>query len=259
MKIKNLSASRRIKIKITFVLLTLFFYFLLFTFNFGFAEGETMSNPDYILRSGNLNMSAGESSNTNYKTSFTAGQTSPGLYEGQNYIAKMGFQYLGSGKTFSFSISETLIDFGILSPTNPVTRINILSVNNTSTPGYSVTASENHPLRSQASGATIPDTTCDNGNCSEINSRLWINTLTYGFGYRCDPVSATNYCSLSFSQIDYFRQFADSSNSETAQVVFSNSSGSNQQAKITYKINISGSQQTGIYNNNLIYIATPSF
>jgi hypothetical protein len=208
---------------------------------------------------GNLDMTAGKPSNSNYKVLNTGGQTAPGPYANSNYQVKSGFEYIYPIQNFTFSLSSTAIDFGILSATNPVTRTNTLTVSNQSASGYQVTAYENHQLSIPATGAIIPDTTCDNGSCTETTAALWSNSLTYGFGYRCDNLSGTD-CASGFTTTDYYKQFTDNSKSETAQAVMSgNNVGSNKQAQITYKVNISRTQPPGTYTNNIIYIATPTF
>jgi len=63
-----------------------------------------------------------------------------------------------------------------------------------------------------------------------------------------------------FVDSTYFKQFADTSLSETAQVVMSNVNvGSSRQATITYKVNISSIQPAGSYRNIITFVATPTF
>lgn len=230
---------------------------------------STMYNSLYKIRMGNLNSIAGESAGSGFNLNITSGETGVGLYSGTNYKVRAGFQYISSIIPFSFSISSLAIDFGSLSPTNAVTRSNTLTIDNQSAYGYRVTASENHQLLVPAIGALIPDTTCDAGTCDQTTASAWSSTLTYGFGYRCDSVSViyngvtSNGCvagDLSFySNPDYFKQFSDNSKSETSQSVMSGTSGRNQQATITYKVNISSTQAAGIYSNAITYIATPTY
>ena len=147
-------------------------------------RAETMSNDNFIIQ-GSFNALSGKSSGPKYKVNATVGETGPGLYTGKNYKVKAGFEYIYPSKAnFSFNVSQTIIDFGTLSATNPVTRTTNLTVINPSG-GYTVLAYEDHPLLT-TNGATINDTTCDNGACSDTLPALWTNTLTYGFGYRCD-------------------------------------------------------------------------
>jgi hypothetical protein len=230
------------------------------------SRAQTMTNGSFNLEGGNLNSFAGESTGSEYNINITSGETGSGIYDGDGYSVKAGFQYLQGKKGFSFTLSNSKIDFGTLSPTNPVTRTSILSISNNSASSYQVTVSENHQLQAAKTGAIIPDTTCDNGSCSESKSGAWSNTLTYGLGYRCDSESIATTggrtCingDSSFSNEDYFKQFADVSRSEKAQVVVSGLKGNNQKATVTYKVNIPSSQATGVYSNSITYIATPNY
>lgn len=198
-------------------------------------------------------------SNNNYRLQINTKNTKVQVPNNPNYKVKSGFQNISTSNFFTFSISQTLIDFGILSPTNPVTRTNILTILSGSTNGYSVTAFENHKLSSTLSGVFIPDTTCDNGACSESNTAAWTNPLTYGFGYRCDNLQGTD-CASGFSYPSFYKQFADASNSEMPQILMSGINiGIIKKAQITYKVNVSGTQQPGFYNNVINYIAVPNF
>lgn len=233
------------------------------------AFAQVMSNGSFRIEMGNLNSIAGESSGSNYNLSITSGETASGLYSGANYKVRAGFQYIPRGAPFSLSISNTLIDFGVLSPTNPVTRTTTLTISNSKASSYQVTASENHQLIVNRTGAIIPDTTCDNGNCNQTRAGEWSNTLTYGFGYRCDSVSIASSGTSSptcitgdssfSSNKNYFKQFSDASKKETSQIVVKGGKGRSQKATITYKVNIPSSQATGKYSNTVTYIATPNF
>ncbi|MBP9716697.1 MAG: hypothetical protein KBD51_02015 [Candidatus Levybacteria bacterium] len=230
---------------------------------------QVMSNGSFRIEMGNLNSIAGESSGSNYNLSITSGETASGLYSGTNYKVRAGFQYIPRGAPFSLSLSNTLIDFGVLSPTNPVTRTTTLTISNTKASSYQVTASENHQLIVNKTGAIIPDTTCDGGNCNQTRAGEWSNTLTYGFGYRCDAVSIASNGGSSPSCVtgdssfssnkSYFKQFADASKKENSQVVVKGGMGRSQKATVTYKVNIPSSQATGNYTNAVTYVATPNF
>ena len=231
---------------------------------FGFRQtaqsqgvSSSMKNSSYILRTGNFNTAAGRSTGSGTNLNITVGQLSPGLYTGANFKLRAGFQYLPTGVPFSFSISSNFINFGLLEPTNPVTRTNILTVSNRSSGGYVVSVSEDHELKTPE-GAVIPDTTCDSGTCSETVSAAWSNTLTYGFGYRCDGVGS-NYCAEGFSDSASFKQFANRANSEEQETVMKGTSGRNHKSQITYRVNVSGSQAAGYYTNVITYVATPTY
>ena len=231
--------------------------------------GQTMSNGSFKIQMGNLNSIAGESSGSKYNLSITSGENSPGLYSGTNFKVKAGFQYIPRDFPFSFSISNTLIDFGVLSPTNPVTRTTTLTISNSSAPSYQVRASENHQLQVAKTGAIIADTTCDKGACSHTQAAEWSNALTYGFGYRCDSLSITSQGAKSPTCVEnqtsfssnpgYFKQFADDSKKETSQVLIKGGKGRRQEASVTYKVNIPSSQATGTYTNSVTYGAVQAF
>ncbi len=246
----------------------LFFVFLLGSFTTQ-TFAQVMSNGSFRIEMGNLNSIAGESSGSNYNLSITSGETASGLYSGTNFKVRAGFQYIPRGTPFSLSISNTLIDFGVLSPTNPVTRATTLTISNTKASSYQVTASENHQLIVNKTGAVIPDTTCDSGNCSQSRAGEWSNTLTYGFGYRCDNISIASNGTQNSSCIigensfstnkSYFKQFADASKKENSQVIIKGGKGKSQKATVTYKVNIPSSQATGNYTNAVTYVATPNY
>jgi hypothetical protein len=157
--------------------------------------------------------------------------------------------------SLSITLSQDSIDYGIFSPTNPVIRTSGISLKNTFL-GSEIFGYESTPLLS-TSKQVIENTSCDNGACTPETSALWNNTLTYGFGYRCDSQDAT-ICDLQFSNADYFKPYADSSTGHVPQTIIYAPQG-NSQATISYKVNISGTQKTGSYNNSIIYLAIPNF
>lgn len=216
-----------------------------------------MYDDNYILRMGNLDMVAGKSSGSGKKLGITMGELGSGLYskEGSNYKVRAGFQYVLSGIPFSFKIINTSIDFGTITAGTPISRTSNLQVSNGSAYGYTVTVNEDHSLLSFPYGITIPDTTCDTGACDPTTSALWQSDLTYGFGYRCDNVSGTD-CAIS-TTAGFYRPFAASPSATT--VMSSSQAGRNKEVQVTYKLNVSGTQPAGLYQNILTYVATPTF
>jgi len=213
------------------------------------ASAQTMSNDNYILQLDHLNTAPNK---PKVKDNALGVKTEQPVKE--------------HSEPFSFSISETLIDFSTLSPTNPIKRSNKLTVSNEPASGYSIIASEDKELSASAplrgaspSSAFIPDTTCDNGLCSEVSSAAWTNPLTYGFGYRCDNIVGSD-CVNGFSDLKYYKQFANNSLSETPKMVaMATNTAKNKTIQITYKVNISLSQQFAFYSNTITYIAIPNF
>jgi hypothetical protein len=258
-----MNQSNKLKIK-SYICSLIIFEILFIIYNLAFAQSakaQTMENSMYKIQMGNLNSFSGESSGSNYNISITSGENAPGFYSGTNYSVGAGFQYVPRGIPFRFSISNTLIDFGILTPTNPVLRTTNLIVSNSTAQSYKVMAAENTPLMDTKTGAVIPDSTCDDGTCTQNRSARWSNTLTYGFGYRCD--GSNNLTCIptdsSFSDKKYYKQFADSSKKETAVTVMSGGRGTAQNSTITYKVNISSSQPSGLFTNEITYLAVPSY
>lgn len=243
----------------TFYFLLVFFIFEFLFLNLSRAAGQTMSNQDYILKSQGLNSVSGVTSNTDYQIRSTVGELSPFVSEGVNFKVSAGFENVVSTLPFSASLSSDLTDFGALSPTNPIIRTVDLNVYSLSTSGYSVIASENHPL--QNDNQIIPNTTCDNGECGHENAQAWTNTLSFGFGYRCDNIVGID-CDSSFSNAEgpnFYKHFADESNSVIPQSVMAGIGAKQKDVRMSYKVNVSGNQSQGVYTNVITYIAVPSF
>jgi|GEM_PF-2686492 len=162
------------------------------------------------------------------------------IFEGPNYTVDET-----DSSTLGISSSSDFIDFGPLSPTNPIVRTLTLSVFGKTSRGYQVFAFEDHALM-QTGGAEIPDTTCDSGQCTQKIQDTWTNTLTFGFGY-----SKTG---------SFFNQFANLKEKKLPQpilkVTFLNAID---QAQLNYKINIAGSQNLdNFYSNTTSYLLVPN-
>jgi hypothetical protein len=209
------------------------------------AHAQTMSNQDYIIRTNNFNSIL----DTNTVTSKSA-----------NIKTKTGPDSSRSHSSFSISISPKIVDFGIISPTNPVIRTVDLSVNSPTAYGYSVLVFENEsPLAtSSARAISIPDTTCDNGNCSAEIAAEWTNALTYGFGYRCDNITGMD-CNQVFSKTNFYRHFSNLTFNDDPQSIMSGIHTGNNKIRISYKINTSVSQPKSVYGNIITYIAVPNY
>ena len=222
---------------------------------------ERMESNSYKIRFPNLNMTSGSKSSTNYNILDTVGQTAPGEYDSAGFKVKAGFPYIKTIIPFSFTISDLSIDFGALTPgAFPVVPpTNTLTVSSGGAAGYSVTAYEDRPLTLQSGAATIPDTTCNSGACSETAAGVWNDTAKYGFGYNMSgndvPTGPTHFVNST-----YFKQFADAALSEPAQTVMSSANvGTNRIATVTYQINVPSTQTAGDYENSIVFIATPAY
>lgn len=148
-----------------------------------------------------------------------------------------------------FSVSENQVDFGVLATGNASKRSVMLSSEAGSE--YQIKAFEDHPLRGTAN-QILADTTCDNGSCSEIRNALWINELTFGFGYSCKPISNC----IDLTDDESYKQFADLSSKEKPQKIIL---GKKQKTEIILKANIPSSQKPASLSNTVTFMAIPSF
>lgn len=227
------------------------------------AVSARMNSSNYAVSFENMNITSGSKTNLSgsYNVTDTVGQTGSGQYGqlgpgGSQRVVRSGFQYLYSIIPFQFSISNTLVDLGELTPGAFSTGTTTLTVSSGGAGAYQVTAQANKPLTLVGGSTTIPDTTCNSNDCSETTSGVWTSTSAYGFGYRMSGQDIPG----DFSASDTFKQFADDSQNEAPQVVMSSSSvGKNRSATVTYKAVISGTQAAGRYENSITYVATPGY
>jgi len=220
------------------------------------AKATNLSSDSYKIQMGNLNMGAGLPSSDSYKLGVTGGQTAPGLYTSTGYKVMAGFWYIKTIIPFAFTISDLTIDFGTLTAGTPSTATNKLSVSAGGAGGYQVTAIENDALKTLGSTARIPDTACNGGaeTCDEENAAPWTDNSKYGFGYNMTG----NDIPSTFVDSTYFRPFPSDADNESAAIVMEYV-GKNRVATVTYKVNISGSQEAGNYQNYIIFVATPKY
>lgn len=159
---------------------------------------------------------------------------------------------------FTLSLSNTVVDYGTLSPTEPVTRTTTLTVSHGAANGYTVVAWADHNLQSPDNNS-IPDTSCDNGSCTEKIASLWHSILSYGFGYRCDNLFGED-CDPGFLQPEFFKQFPNTALSEPPETLMASSTwGRSKKATITFKVNVAKAQKKDVYRNTVTLIAVPNF
>jgi hypothetical protein len=216
--------------------------------------------------SSSLQVKADTVSNENYSIDVNTIDTDPGptpkaeilgtrTVQIKQFTTGPNYTVNASNDSLAITLSQNTIDYGILSSTNPVIRTSGISFSNPAA-GAEVLAYENNPPQS-ALNDTIPNTTCDNGLCSPLLSAVWTNTLTYGFGYRCD--SKDTACDPQFGTSNYFKQYATESDGQPLIILSSTKRSGTTNATITDKINISGTQKAGGYYNSITYLAVPNF
>lgn len=252
---KNISISvinsdfRKGKKKFNFYKSSLLCIFPLLFFSFigSRAFANTISNNNFLIDVNNIDTNPQPSPKaqvlgiSNVKTNiFTTGP---------NYTINT------PNDSLTFKLSQDIIAYGILSSTNPVIRTSKISLNE-NIYGGEILSYEDHPLTA-ATKEVIENTSCDNGACTPETAASWTNTLTYGFGYRCDS-ELNGACDSQFTQSNYFKSYPDSSADYIPESVLFTTKGETT-ANITYKVNISGTQKTGSYNNSITYLAIPSF
>lgn len=236
-----------------FVLYLITICYLLFLALTPPAHAQTMNSSNYQIRMGNFNITSGYKSSSSYSLTDTVGQTAASYFSGTGYHVKAGFQYIYTLYNFSFSISSTAITL----PTTPNTFSTDSHTLTVTAPGqgYSVTAYMVQPLTNQH-GDTIPDTPCDSGPCTETNATAWTTPTNNGFGYNMTG----NDIPTDFTNSTFFRPFPNAAASEApATVMTSAQAGKNRLATVTYQLSPSGSQASGTYTTQIIYIATPVY
>lgn len=153
----------------------------------------------------------------------------------------------------SVLLSDDFINFGPLSPTNPVIRQISFVIKAQNVP-FSLYQQMDHDLLNDP-GEHIPPTTCDNGSCSDKQASLWNSTLTYGLGVRCDNVKETT-CPDDFIEKDTFRPLGQSVNN-AASTIASGTIKEQVSLRLTYKLVVSGTQSPGNYAGTATYILVP--
>ncbi|MDD3532068.1 MAG: hypothetical protein PHR64_00705 [Candidatus Shapirobacteria bacterium] len=222
---------------------------------------QNMRSDNYEIQMGNINMTAGEKTSENFKLGDTVGQTASGLYESTGFTIGAGFWYITGIIPFSFTISNLDIAFGQLIANNPQILTNTLTVSAGGAGGYQVLAFETHPLKS-ASDNYIPDVLGDNGDINEETASTWGQNTTYGFGFKITGDDIPDDFNHPDCSPNCYRQFADPTASppEESQIIMSSDNVTRQsETTVSYKVNVSGAQEAGHYQNQIVFMAIPKY
>lgn len=225
------------------------------------SHAERLESESYVIQFGNFNMTAGKktSGTGSYTVTDTVGQTGAGpfgQYGSSSYFVGSGFQYIYQISTFGFSISRTAIDLGELTPGIHNTGSHTVTIRTKGAGGYTLYAYELYPLRHSNGTDTIPDTTCDAGDCTQIAAGVWVDQDIPGFGFN---VTGTDK-KADFVDNTYFRQFANDSASEAMQPIMSSTDvADNSTGTITYKAGVSGTTAAGNYQTGVVFVAVPGY
>ncbi len=244
---------------VSFAMTIVFLIFCVFEFftSASIVSADTLTSPAFEINMGTINITGGQKSSTSFKLTDTVGQTFQGRFDSTGFVVKAGFQYIYSLIPFTFTISNLDLNFGSLVPGTPSLLTNLLTVTTGSAYGYTVKVIEDHPLRLSNGVVTIPDTPCDIASpCTQSDATPWTINTNYGFGYN---IQGDDVDTADFVDNTYFRPFPVQDVDDPATVMSRGSVATDSAATVTYKINISGTQAAGTYQNNLQYIAIPSF
>ncbi|HAI22454.1 TPA: hypothetical protein DCP77_01095 [Candidatus Collierbacteria bacterium] len=238
---------------ITLIFLSIFFT----TTEISLVYADDLKSPTFEIQMGTINITGGAKSSTTYKLTDTVGQTFQGQFNSAGYVILAGFQYINTLIPFSFKISDLDINFGSLVPGIPSLLSNTLTVTTGSAFGYAVKAIEDHPLRRSDGVTTIPDTSCDLATpCLQADANVWGDNARFGFGYN---MSGTDVNIADFVNSTYYRPFPVENIDQPAIVMSKGGIATSSAATVTYKVNISGSQAAGTYQNAIQFIAIPAF
>ena len=239
------------RMKINFLLLIACCLFLVSP-----VQAQQFSSPSYLINWGNFNLTSGNKNSASFNLTDTVGQNAPGYSTGGGLAVKSGFQYIyDTFEYLNFTVDKLSIDFGTLTPGIGVTDSNILTVTTPSGRGYQITAHEDHPLWIN-SQAFIPDTSCDQSDCTPELSTPWTQNDRYGFGFNAQGPASTQY----FPSKNDYRPFANLYQNHTPALIASEANPvKNHQTLITYKVMVSPNQSAGDYQTYITYTLTPNY
>lgn len=221
-----------------------------------YISADNLDSATFHIEMGTVNITGGSKSSASYTLNDTVGQTAQGEFNSSGYTMKAGFQYVSSPIPFTFTISDIDLDYGTLIPGTPSTLTNIIGITTGSSNGYAVKVIEDHSLKLISGSDTIADTSCDLASpCTITDATAWTDNGRFGFGYNVNSTDADP----EFVNSTYFRPFPIQGTDQPSLVMSKNTPAATASGTITYKINISGSQAAGTYQNGIQYIAIPAF
>ena len=154
------------------------------------------------------------------------------------------------------------VPFGSLTLNTFADAQHLLTVSTNASGGYAVTAAEDDQLSIGGAGViTIPDTDCDNEDCTITSGTEWNTGTDNGFGYSLQNSGAA---SISFEWDDTALSFKAKPfavlGTDTPETLFSSTTVANAEAAyVCYRISVGATQQAGDYENLVTYTATATF
>ena len=228
------------------------------------ALASEMESFRYRIQMANINSEAGKMTSTsNVNLSTTLGELAAGEFTKTGYIVKAGFQYIHSIIPFTFTISNSNINFGELQANQPATAGANLTVSFGGEYKYTVSTIAETQFQTLDGLRYIPDTLCDPGyNCYKNTANIWTSNTTEGFGYNMLGEDITS----DFINGTYFRPFPIKSLTHTPEIIMQSDDVTlkparpyTHQSTIVFKTNISPLQAAGSYQTIINFIATPGY
>lgn len=238
------------------IIITIFAGFIIFPV---FAHAQSLD-----IENDTINQMGQEKESENYKVNDALGQTTSGEILGDNFKIQSGTMYYDM-IPLSFTISNTVVDFGMLTPKTPSTGGSDITVITNSPEGYRVTVHETTPLKlknvtgttripyGSANGDDLPFnsiTESSQGNWNDYNTQ-------FGFGF-----TVANLTGADATFTSGYREFADYSFSETPQEIMSKNGSTPEtgaSVRVTYQVNVDDIQPAGTYENTIVYILTATY
>ena len=166
------------------------------------------------------------------------------------------------GAAGDITTTSTSIPFASPSANTFIDGCQDLDISTNATDGYLVTVRESDQLQSPATD-TIADGTCDS-TCSETSNGTWATASNNGLGYCLHDQTgapsgwaANEQCNDTTPEFKIFPSLGDSEAPET--IMSETGSVSGDSVYIGYRLTVSGTQVAGVYSNNIIFVATPTY
>ncbi len=273
---KKICFQRFVPVFLLFVFLYLFFLYP--------AQAVNMESDQYRIQFGTIDIGGQKMTDTvnnTYTLTTSLGQAAAKEFASNGFTIKAGFQYVYSRIPFTFSLSNTKVDFGTLLPSSPATGQLTLKVSFGGAGQYIVTVRADGPFKQVLGSNSIPATSCNGGvdTCSITLAKQWTSTSAYGLGYSMTGQDIAT----DFINGTYFRPFANALVPENPAVIMQSVNvtanltptpnpsyspapslagtprDTTHQSVITLKTNISSVQPAGSYATVIRFLATPSF
>ncbi|MBZ9569792.1 hypothetical protein KJA16_02620 [Patescibacteria group bacterium] len=170
--------------------------------------------------------------------------------------------------TVKSTTSANAVDFETLTADEFNVACHDIEVTTNAVGGYSLTSQETTSLKKNSD--LIDDTVCGASACDQTTAQTWTDADTYpGFGHSCEHVTGTP-CNTAYdwAASKKYRQFAcvgadadcdPGSGAETAVMLMIDADEGTTKGKVHYKVGITGTEIAGVYSNEVVYIATPTY